>query len=228
MIIGALRKTSLIDYPGKIAAVVFTKGCNFRCGYCHNPELSLSLGSLIEDEEEIIAFLKKRIGKLDAVVISGGEPCLQRGLVSFVQKVKSMGYLVKLDTNGSFPEVVEKLINLNLLDYIAMDIKAPLYKYKKVGGEDINTYNVSKSIELIMNSGVDYEFRTTVVRSQLEYNDFLLISQLIKGAKRYYLQQFVPSKTLNPSFMSEDSYSKEEFKCIIDLISSNLQEVICR
>ena len=135
-IIGGIQKTTLIDFPQKVAAIVFTQGCNFRCGYCHNPELIETCHSELVSEafsnEKIFSFLKTRIGKLDGVVITGGEPTIQKDLYDFVKKIKSMGFSVKLDTNGTNPAIIEKLIKENLLDYIAMDIKAPLNKYQQI------------------------------------------------------------------------------------------------
>lgn len=212
MIIGGLQKTSLLDFPEKIAAIVFTVGCNFRCGYCHNPEL-ITGGAKIE---EVFEFLKIRQGKLDGVVITGGEPCLQKDLPEFIKQVKELGFAVKLDTNGSFPEMLEKV--LPDLDYVAMDIKAPLEKYSQIVNVDVDTSKILKSIEILKNGGVDYEFRTTVVKSQLSFEDFEKIGQLIQGAPRYYLQKFVASKILDKSLENEKTYSTEEFERIIDIL----------
>ncbi|MBR2386976.1 anaerobic ribonucleoside-triphosphate reductase activating protein, partial [bacterium] len=166
MLIGGVEKTSLIDYPEKLTAVVFTIGCNFRCGYCHNPELiKLKEDSKILDEEDFFAYLEKRKGLLDAVTITGGEPTLQNDLADFIKRVKDMGFLVKLDTNGCSPEILEKLINEKLLDYIAMDIKNSIDNYNKVVRNFTDKEKILKSINLIMNSGVDYEFRTTTLKS---------------------------------------------------------------
>lgn len=214
MIIGGLQKTSLLDFPEKIAAIVFTVGCNFRCGYCHNPEL-INGGAKIE---EVFEFLKTRQGKLDGVVITGGEPCLQKDLPEFIKQVKELGFAVKLDTNGSFPEMLEKV--LPDLDYVAMDIKAPLEKYSQIVNVDVDTLKILKSIEVLKNGGVDYEFRTTVVKSQLSFEDFEKIGQLIQGAPRYYLQKFVASKILDKSLENEKTYSTEEFERIIDILKS--------
>lgn len=214
MIIGGLQKTSLLDFPEKIAAIVFTMGCNFRCGYCHNPELINGEAKI----EEVFEFLKTRQGKLDGVVITGGEPCLQKDLPEFIKQVKELGFAVKLDTNGSFPEMLEKV--LPDLDYVAMDIKAPLEKYSQIVNVDIDTSKILKSIEILKNGGVDYEFRTTVVKSQLSFEDFEKIGQLIQGAPRYYLQKFVASKILDKSLENEKTYSTEEFERIIDILKS--------
>lgn len=214
MIIGGLQKTSLLDFPEKIAAIVFTMGCNFRCGYCHNPELINGEAKI----EEVFEFLKTRQGKLDGVVITGGEPCLQKNLPEFIKQVKELGFAVKLDTNGSFPEMLEKV--LPDLDYVAMDIKAPLEKYSQIVNVDVDTSKILKSIEVLKNGGVDYEFRTTVVKSQLSFEDFEKIGQLIQGAPRYYLQKFVASKILDKSLENEKTYSTEEFERIIDILKS--------
>lgn len=212
MIIGGFQKFSLIDYPGKICAIVFTQGCNFRCPYCHNPELvdpKLFLSPIPEDE--IFSFLEKRRGKLDAVEITGGEPTLQSDLIEFLEKIKNMGFLVKLDSNGTNPDVIEEAIKNKLVDYLAMDVKAPLEKYKEIIGVDVDTDKIKSNIRLIMNSGVDYEFRTTIVKSLLSKEDIIKIGELIKGAKLYILQKFIPSKTLSPHFINETTYSDEEF-----------------
>lgn len=214
MIIGGLQKTSLLDFPEKIAAIVFTMGCNFRCGYCHNPELINGEAKI----EEVFEFLKTRQGKLDGVVITGGEPCLQKDLPEFIKQVKELGFAVKLDTNGSFPEMLEKV--LPDLDYVAMDIKAPLEKYSQIVNVDVDTLKILKSIEVLKNGGVDYEFRTTVVKSQLSFEDFEKIGQLIQGAPRYYLQRFEASKILDKSLENEKTYSTEEFERIIDILKS--------
>lgn len=210
--LAGLQKTTFIDYPEKIACIVFTQGCNFRCGYCHNPEL-------FENKEPVLSvpaffeFLNKRKDKLDGVVITGGEPTLHgKDLIEFIKEVKTLGFLVKLDTNGTHPDVLQELLNENLLDYIAMDIKAPLAKYKTITQTDIDTKIIKKSIDMIMNSGVDYEFRTTIVKSQLSVEDLRQIGELIQGAKRYYMQKFLATKILDETLMSEESYTDEEFK----------------
>jgi len=213
MIIGGFQKFSLIDYPDKICAIVFTQGCNLRCPYCHNPELiNLESSQHIISKEEVFSFLEKRKGKLDALEVTGGEPTLQRDLLEFLKKIKDMGYLIKLDSNGSHPEAVEKAIKLKIADYLAMDVKAPLKKYREVTHSKVDISKIKNSIELIMNSGLDYELRTTIVKSQLCKEDIIEIGKLIKGAKLYVLQKFIPSKSLDPKFLNETTYSDEEFK----------------
>lgn len=218
-LIGGLQKNTFLDFPQKIACIVFAQKCNFHCGYCHNPELHIQSKPAIT-EQEFFEFLKTRRRKLDGVVITGGEPTLQAELFDFITQIKDMGYLIKLDTNGYKPEVLTRLTEANLVNYIAMDIKAPLDKYYKIAGTNIDTNKITESISLIKNSRIDYEFRTTVVKSQLAPNDFEKIGQLINGAKRYYLQKFVPTKTLDLNFKNEDTYTDEEFK----VICSNLKK----
>ena len=224
MLIGGLHKLSLIDYPGKLSAVVFTRGCNFRCPYCHNPELIEDNGGDIIDEEEVFSFLDERKGKLDGVVMTGGEPTLQSDIAEFLEKVKRLGFFIKLDTNGSYPERIKELIDRKLLDYIAMDIKAPLYKYNRTTLTSIDTGRIVESIYLIMNSGIDYEFRTTAVRSLLSRDDFSKIGEMIKSAKLFALQEFRPTKTLDPDFLKETSYTKRE----LEEISISLKELVSK
>jgi pyruvate formate lyase activating enzyme len=204
MKIGGLQRCSLIDYPGRICAIVFTQGCNFRCPYCHNPELvdPTQDGPLMVDQ--VMPFLAKRRGKLDAVTVSGGEPTLQQGDIEpFLQEIRDMGYLVKIDTNGSLPEVLERLLTNRLVDYVAMDVKAPLEKYRLIAGVDVDPRRIRESIRMILKAGVAHEFRTTVVRSGFETSDLEEIAALLTGARLYVLQPFVPTKALDPRLLSE-------------------------
>lgn len=223
MLIGGLQKSSLVDYPSKICTVVFTIGCNFRCGYCHNPELIKKEEYILE--EDFFEFIKTRIGKIDAIVISGGEPTLQNDLEDFITKCRALNFLVKLDTNGTNPEVLENLISKGLLDYIAMDIKAPFEKYTNITRRFLDIEKIKKSIEIIMNSGVDYEFRTTVVRSQLSIDDLIKISENIKGAKKYYMQKFVAKDILDEKLKNEKTYSDTEFYEIARNLEKNIEKV---
>jgi len=208
MNIGGFQKFSMIDYPDKISSIVFTQGCDFRCGYCHNPELiDFKSGSI--SESEIFDFLETRKGKVDAVVITGGEPCLQKGLVEFISKVKSMGFLVKIDTNGNHTSVLKEL--LPIVDYIAMDIKAPLDKYSSAVSMNVNMDNILESIKLIIGGSVNYEFRTTVVKDQLSKEDIVEIGSMIKCCKLYVLQKFVRSKHIDSGFLKSESYNEEWF-----------------
>lgn len=228
MKIGGLQKISLIDYPGWISAIVFTQGCNFRCPYCHNPELvdPAQYGPILS-EEEVISFLEKRRGKLDAVTVTGGEPTLQPDLDRFLQEIKGMGYLTKIDTNGSNPDVLERLIRGRLVDYLAMDVKGPLQKYERIANVKVQTAKIQRSIELITASGIEHEFRTTVVRSQLDNEDLIATSELLKKGL-YVLQSFVPAKSLDHEFLTEVSYSPEEFADIQKKLESKRLRVFIR
>jgi len=229
MIIGGFQKFSLIDYPDKICAIVFTQGCNFRCPYCHNPELVDPKKFGIElKEDEILSFLDRRKGKLDAVTITGGEPLLQSDLSAFLSAIKRFGYLVKLDTNGSFPSRLKKIIELKSVDYLAMDIKTSLDKYHQVIKAKIDTRKILDSIRLIMDSGLDYEFRTTIVKALFEKDDFYKIAQLIKNARLYVLQKFVPSKTLDDTFLDMKSCTDEELDCFKEIMEGFVQRCIIR
>lgn len=188
MIIAGFVKNSFVDYPGKIASTIFTAGCNMRCWYCHNSHILENFENKVE-EDFILNFLKERKGFIDAVVISGGEPTLQKDLKEFIKKIKVLGYLIKLDTNGSNYEVLKSLIDENLLDYVAMDIKAPLNKYSKITNTKIDIDNIKKSIELLIENKVDYEFRTTF-SPDLTLEDIEEICASLKGAKNYVIQKY--------------------------------------
>lgn len=184
-----------------IAAVVFTQGCPWRCRYCHNR--SLVLPSCFRDpipEEEVFAFLQDRRGQLDGVVISGGEPTLQDDLPEFVRRLRALGFKVKLDTNGYNPEMVAALLDEHLLDFVAMDIKAPFERYTEIAGREVSTDEPAWTIALILHSGVANEFRTTVIPGWHEVEDIYEIGNQIKGAQRYVLQEFVVGNTLDPTF----------------------------
>jgi pyruvate formate lyase activating enzyme len=215
VMIGGFQRFSMIDYPGKISAVVFTQGCPFRCSFCHNP--SLVLPELFDEsfsQEEIMAFLLKRKGQLDAVSVTGGEPTIQRGLVSFFEEIKALGYLIKLDTSGVKPDIVEDLLHRSLVDYIAMDIKAPFEKYHQMAGRDVDTDDIRRSIEMIMASGIDYEFRTTMVKPLHVLEDIVTMAQQLEGAKKYVLQAFVDKVTL-AECEEYIPFSQEELKSVI-------------
>ncbi len=193
MKIAGLQPVTLLDYPQKLAAIIFTSGCNMRCPFCYNPFLVLPewmKKNKLMAEKDLFVFFKKRKKYLDGVVISGGEPTLQRDLPKFCHRLKKLGYAVKLDTNGLMPEVLRQLIAEKLVDYIAMDLKSPLEKTGVACGLAVDAEKIKASIELIKNSGVDYEFRTTLVKGLHEKADIKKMAELIKGAKKYYLQNF--------------------------------------
>jgi len=229
MKIGGLQKVSLIDYPGLICATIFLQGCNFKCSYCHNPELvDTRLFQPCIKENEVLDFLNTRKGKLDAVTITGGEPTIQDDLAPLIKQIKKMKFAVKLDTNGSQPQIIKNLLAEKLLDFIAMDIKAPLEKYKSVVKVPVNSDSIKKSIRLILKSNIPYEFRTTIVESQLGENDILQIGKLISGAKSYALQKFVPAKTLDKKFLKEKSYPDEKFQKIKKHLENKIHSVLVR
>ena len=195
MDIGGYQKLTLIDYPGKIATTVFTVGCNFRCPFCHNPEIiALRNTRDTSQEKDFLEFLSKRKGKLDGVCITGGEPTLQNDLLEFMGKIKKMGFLVKLDSNGGRPEIIEKALKLKLVDYLAMDIKNQPKRYDETVGVKVQMEKIQLSIDLIRQSGLPYEFRTTVVPGIHTPEDFLVIRRWLKGSRAYYLQAYREEK----------------------------------
>lgn len=257
MIITGLIKSTLIDYPGKVAAVVFTQGCNFRCGFCHNPDLikrseitklksQIPKGTVpfeetsegldpsrenlsphtshLIPEPEVLNFLATRVGKLDGVVITGGEPTLQADLVDFTKKIKALGYSVKLDTNGSNPKILSKLLTENLVNYVAMDIKNSPDKYQETCGYPFSQ-QIQDSIKLIMDSGIDYEFRTTVLPA---FHDDISIEELVKqirGAKRYTIQNFRNQTVYDKNLEGAQSFTEEDLKRFKKIAEKYIGEV---
>lgn len=213
------QKSSFIDYPDKICTVLFTGGCNFRCHYCHNSDLVYNIGEVIT-EDFVFDYLDRRKKMLDAVCISGGEPTLHDGLYDFIKKVKSTGYLVKLDTNGTNPDILKKLIEDELVDYVAMDIKAPIEKYSKVTNANIDIEKIIESINIIKSSDIDYEFRTTVCIELLTQEDILKIAEYLKGSKRYYLQNFKDRSTVLDGQNKFSPFSRETLREIEEQIKS--------
>jgi pyruvate formate lyase activating enzyme len=196
MTISGLQKMTLLDYPGHIACTVFLGGCNFSCPYCYNSSLICYKSNPIISQEEFFAFLEKRKGKLDGVAITGGEPLLNNDIKDFIKRIKGMGFLVKIDTNGSYPEVLEDLINQNLVDYVAMDIKNSIHKYNLTTNSNVDISKIKRSVDILLANKIDYEFRTTVVKELHEIEDFRLIGEWIKGAKHYFIQSFKNSDSV--------------------------------
>ncbi|MCL2037749.1 anaerobic ribonucleoside-triphosphate reductase activating protein [Candidatus Saccharibacteria bacterium] len=227
MKIGGLQKLSLVDYPGHTAAALFTIGCNMRCGYCHNPELVLPERFAPEIPlEHIFNFLARRRGCLDGVVISGGEPTMHDDLPAFAATIKEMGFLVKLDSNGTRPDMLKQMIREKSLDFIAMDIKATLAKYSAAIARPIDTTALQESIKLIIDSGLDHEFRTTAVRQLMNLEDFDEIGQMIRGAKRYAFQHFRPGRSLNSQFDNFGSFSDAEVEKIKATMQKYVEKVV--
>ena len=222
-------KSSLVDFPGRIAASLFSGGCNFRCPNCHNADLVLYPNQLPDlAEDEIWTFLEQRRGVLDGVVLSGGEPTLQPDLSAFVARLHQLGFSVKLDTNGYLPDLLEKAIADRTLDYVAMDVKAPMNKYAEATGTEIDTARIVRSIDLLLGSEIEYEFRTTVVPGILDEDDIVRIGEQIDGAHSYYLQQFVPRNTLDPAMMDCPPYSPSRIKAMVELVRPYVESVRVR
>jgi len=248
MQIGGLQKLTLIDFPGRLAATVFLCRCSFRCPWCYSSELVLPEKIKQQpkiSENEFFNFLKKRKGLLEGICVTGGEPTIHKDLPDFIKKIKKLGYLVKLDTNGSNPKMLKDLIDEKLIDYVAMDIKAPIgakmqnakcksqndkskckNKYEKATGVKVDLEKIKKSIEIIKNSGIDYEFRMTVVPTIHTKEDIIQIAREVSPAKRYYLQNFRAEKTIDSKFAKIKSYSEKEILEIQKAIAPFFE--ICR
>lgn len=215
--IKGIEKFAPIDFPGYISSTVFVGGCNFRCPFCHNAQLVLKPQSLPTfPMDYFLSYLDSRKNWLEAVCVSGGEPLLHEELNVLLQIIKDRNLLVKIDTNGAFPEKLEELIKAGLLDSVAMDIKAPLDKYEKITAVPMDTDNVRRSIKIIQRSGLDYIFRTTVVPGFIDENDIEEIGQLLKGSKSYQIQQFKPVNTLDKTFEKIKPFGREKLQALAD------------
>ena len=223
--IKGLQKTSLIDYSPYTSCVVFLAGCDFRCPFCQNPDLVLNPEKLDTiKKEDFFEFLKKRKKWLDGACITGGEPTLYKELPEFIKQIKDLGYKLKLDTNGNNPDMLKELVKL--ADYVAMDIKSSLEKYDESAGVKVDIEKIKKSVEIIKNSGIDWEFRMTVVPALHSQEDFEKIGKWLKGAKRFFLQQFSNKICLDKSFEKITPFSKEdleEFKVILSKYISKVE-----
>ncbi|MBW1722764.1 MAG: anaerobic ribonucleoside-triphosphate reductase activating protein [Deltaproteobacteria bacterium] len=234
MVIGGLQKNSFIDFPGRISCVLFLKGCNFRCPYCHNPELVLGTfqGTQSFDQKQVLDLLQARSGFLEGVVITGGEPTLQPDLLSLCKTIRALGYPVKLDTNGSRPDVLEDLFSHGAVDYVAMDIKTDPRRYHGLTPEPLDPTTILTSIRIIMTSGVPYEFRTTCVKPFVDGGIVRKIGKSIEGAARYALQTFHQAKCiLNPDFFVSQNgagYSREEMERLKAIAEPWVEECILR
>lgn len=224
MVIQGLQKLTLLDFPGKVACTVFTAGCNFRCPFCHNASLVIDRHkNAAIPQEKFFSFLSMRKGILDGVCVTGGEPLVQQGIEEFLERIRSLGFLVKLDTNGSFPDRLKRLAEDGLIDYVAMDIKNSREKYgRTIGIEEYDVTDISRSVEYLLEGNVPYEFRTTVVREFHEREDFEAIGQWIRGAERYYLQQFRDSGDL----IQKDGlhgYTPEMMEQALEIVKKNVK-----
>ena len=227
--IKGLQKTSLIDYDPYTSCIVFVSGCNFRCGFCQNPGLLVEVSKLPTiPEEEFFSFLVERKKWLDGVVISGGEPCLYEELPLFIKKVKELGYKIKLDTNGTNPAMIKELIDGGLVDYVAMDIKGSLDKYDSVADVLVDKDKIKESVELLINSGVGYEFRMTCVPGLVVKEDFVKIGEWLKGAKKFFIQQFRNKSCLDSGFEKIEPFSNDELKGFKSVLEKYVDKVEIR
>lgn len=225
-----IQKTTLVDYPGEVACTFFTGGCNFSCSYCHNPELAKDGETSVNiDEDEALIFLRERKRFLDGVCISGGEPLMQPGLPGFLKKAKALGYKVKIDTNGAYPEALRRIIDEGLVDYVAMDIKAPLDRYEEVTNSRVEAAKIEESVRIIKRSGIDYEFRTTAF-SGLSHADFDKIGGWLSGSRRYFIQPVkTRSKLLDELFAEKEvHFSPAALSEIADRMSNHFERVEVR
>ena len=229
MYICGLQKLSMVDFPGKLSATVFTGGCNLRCPFCHNAPLVTHVASTpILSQEEVLDFLMHRQGLLDGVVLSGGEPLLQAGAADFLRAVRDLGFAVKLDTNGCYPDALEDILRRGLVDYVAMDVKNSPERYGlTVGVPDLDLAPIRRSIDLIRSSGLDYEFRTTVVRELHTAADLAAIGQWLRGSRRYALQKFVDSGDL-VSDAPFHAHSDQELRDMAAYLEPCFQQVLLR
>lgn len=230
MKLSAIQRFTMLDYPDKVACIAFTPGCNMRCGFCHNPEFVLPelMKEIQKDfiaEETFFNFLDKRRGRLEGVVVSGGEPTIWHDLPEFFRKIKAKGFATKLDTNGNNPVMLRKLLDEKLLDYVAMDVKTSLLGYTTLVGVGAKPEHIAESITLLKSSGVPYEFRTTVMKEVHTEEVLRDMEELIKGAERYYFQVFRPGHTLHPLFATYQPFSGDEMQGLVDRFSGVAKEV---
>jgi pyruvate formate lyase activating enzyme len=219
VIIGGLQKFSLADYPGKASAILFVRGCNFHCPYCHNPELvDPGRFSAAIPETEVFSFLSARVSRLQGVVISGGEPTIYQDLSETLREIKDFGFQVKLDTNGSNPERLETLVRERLVDAVSMDVKAPLDSYSRVVKTSVCAGDILRSVRLIIESGIWHELRTTYLDSLLSLDDMREIGEIVRGCARYTLQPYRPSKTLDPDILGTLPPSLEKLQSIQSIL----------
>ncbi len=229
MILKGIQKTTLIDFPKRVGCTVFTAGCNFRCGFCQNPSLISFDSENAVAEEEFFSFLESRKKWLNGVCITGGEPTLQKDLPEFCAKIKSFGFEVKLDTNGSNPLMLKELIQKKLVDYIAMDIKTSLEKYSEICGVEIDLEKIKQSVELIKNSGLEYEFRCTVIPEFFSKEDAVKIGEWLNSSKLFALQQYSNKGPLvDPEFENKKPYSSEELLELKKLLEPFFEKVEIR
>jgi pyruvate formate lyase activating enzyme len=221
MIIGGFQKFSLTDFPGKTSAIVFTRGCNFKCSFCHNPELvDPDRYAVPISEAEIRSFLRNRKNQLQGVVVTGGEPTIHPDLPDFLSRLKKLGFPIKLDTNGSHPEMIRSLFSDDLIDYIAMDIKAPLSSYERIVNSAVSLNDIQESIRLIISSTTPHEFRTTYLDTLLSLPEMKDLGLLVAGCTKYFIQPFTPTKAINPALLQQGQPSLQRLEEIQNMMTS--------
>lgn len=233
MRISAVQKFTMLDYPEHLACIVFTAGCNFRCGYCHNPEFVLpeqiqQIKQSFIPEEAVFNFLAARQGKLEGVVVTGGEPTLHYDLHRFIERVKSMGFKVKLDTNGNNPMVLEELLRRELLDYVAMDVKTDSENYEKLVGGCVRRECIEKSISVLLESNIPFEFRSTLIREVHTPAILKNMGNMMQGAPQLYLQSFRPGHTLDPAYETYHPFTQKEMQDIAGVFRQTITHVFLR
>jgi pyruvate formate lyase activating enzyme len=228
--IRGIIESSFLDWDGKIVSTLYVPKCNFRCPFCHNWDLIENPDKFESKSFDVIkAYLLEQKDFLDGICLTGGEPCLYQGLPEFLKRIRGLGMETKLDTNGSFPDMLGKVIEEGLVDYIAMDVKAPLdERYDKAAGVSVDIGKIKSSIDIIMKSGVDYEFRTTVVPTILEKVDLKEIAEYLTGARRYVLQQFVPDNSYSPDLREVKPYEKQMFDAMTSSGGKYVEEILVR
>ena len=233
MLISGVQPFTLLDYPGKVAAIIFTPGCNMRCRFCHNKEFVLpeeikKITPSFISEKAVLNFMKSRVGKLDGLVISGGEPTVQPDLAQFIQKVRDMGFLVKLDTNGNLPQILKKLVTEKLVDHVAMDVKTTPDRYMELVGDLAKPENIIESINFLKEGHVTYEFRTTMIDGVHTKEIVDEMAKLLRGSDKLYLQTFRPEVTLDPEFEKKKPISQaqmNEYVAIFKKANINIVEI---
>lgn len=220
MRLSAVQKFTMLDYPGKVACIAFTPGCNLRCSFCHNPEFVLperirEIEDSFISEEAFFRFLNRRKSLLEGVVVSGGEPTIWKDLPEFLNKIKDMGFLVKLDTNGNHPSMLRDIFQEGLVDYVAMDVKTSLPEYQKLVGGTVKKENILESITLLKEQDVPYEFRATLIKEHHTKEILNAMRELLSGSERFFLQTFRPEQTLDPAFMKCHAFTPDEMKELV-------------
>ena len=230
VLIKGLQKTTLLDYPGKLACTVFLAGCNLRCGYCYNSDLAIRHHKIPTiSQEHFFDFLKSKKQILEGVAITGGEPTIHPDLPEFAHKIKELGFSLKLDTNGTNPSMVESMLNQGLIDYIAMDIKSCPREYSMVCGVDVSLRDIRRTVDIIKNSHIDHEFRTTVIPDMISDEHIRQIADLVAGAKKFAIQQFMAnSKTIDAKYRTMDSVRESELHSFAEILTPYVGEVVVR